>query len=600
MTAQSGILAKIRRHGAIVALALLVGIVYGSHHFFILRELGAQRGDYRPLTFASHADASVYGIRANAVYYGQLLAGDISMPEQAGNPATLPLLNPLLMGGLGRLLGSLDRALILSDFIFPPLIFILLYFLAYELTRRRALAIFFATFFIFIPEAVLPFPPLSPSLLHTFLQRVLPDASGILYFVRFEYPKLTFLFSVPALYGMLRAIRRDERWSTWLSGISFGFMFYTYLYDWVYFFVALSLIALMLAYMGKRAACMRLAKIAGIGFVISAPYWYNFLLLHQLPQYPEIASRIGLETGRYFRWASVRTSYLRIGALAALLAYLAPRRERPVLAYLVGLILTYVAAVNIQLVTGFNPHPDHWYRISFLPIALAMLAAGYWAASRFVSARILAYGAAVAIIATGLIFTRSLVSQYYYSKQNSQYYLVDPAYAAAYGWLTQHAAARASVASISYDTDNELTLYTPQRTFLLNGLHTTAGDKKIWERFMETSAIFNVSGEEFSMLMKNKNLIFYLFLNEYGDNTFDATFRNDANSQRRIPSDTAQRMAEAYARVRAEEKPEAIAAKIDYLLTGPREELIGSIKPPKNLEKVYDADGIRIYKTIEQ
>ena len=117
---------------------------------------------------------------------------------------------------------------------------------------------------------------------------------------------------------------------------------------------------------------------------------------------------------------------------------------------------------------------------------------------------------------------------------------------------------------------------------------------------METSAIFNVSDEEFSMLMKNKHHIFYLFHNEYGDNTFDATFRNDANSQRRIPSDTAQRMAEAYAQVRIEEKPEAIAAKIDYLLTGPREELIGFIKPPKNLEKVYDAAGVRIYKTIKQ
>ncbi len=593
----------LRRHGAVLALALLVGIVYGSHHFFIARELAKTGDNYRPLTFASHADASVYGIRANAVYYGQWLAGDISMPEYAGNPSTLPLLNPLLMGGLGRLLGSLDRALILSDFLLPPLIFIGLYFLAFELTRRQALAIFFATFFIFIPEAVLPFPPVSPSLLHTFLQRVLPDASGILYFVRFEYPKLTFLFSVPALYGMLRAIRHDdedERWSTWLSGICLGLMFYTYLYDWVYFFIALSLIAVMLACAGRRHACLRLSRIAGIGFIISLPYWYNFALLHQLPQYPEIASRIGLETGRYFRWVSVKTSYLRIAALVGVLAYLLPKRERILVFYLSGLLLAYIAAVNIQIITGFNPHPDHWYRISFLPIALAMLAVGYWTASRFVSPRILAFGAALAFIATGLIFTRSLASQYYYSKQNAQYYVIDQPYAAAYAWLTQHAATRSSVASISYDTSNELTLYTPQRTFLLNGLHTTAGDKKIWERFMETSTLFNVSDEEFSALMKNKNLIFYLFLNEYGDNTFDATFRNDANSQRRIPSDVAQSMAEAYAHVRVEKKPEAIAAQMDYLLTGPREELIGSIKPPKNLEKVYEAQGIRIYKTIKQ
>ncbi len=591
---------RIKRHAAIFALALLVGIIYASPHFFIVRDLGKNGGNYRPLTFASHADASVYGIRANAVYYGQLLAGDISMPELSGNPATLPLLNPLLMAGLGRLTGSLDRALILSDFIFPPLIFIGLYFLAFEITRQRLLAVFFAAFFIFIPEAVLPFPPFSPSLLHTFLQRVLPDASSTLYFARFEYPKLTFLFFTPALYGMLRAIQRDEKWSAWLAGVGFGFMFYTYLYDWVYFFIALSFIAVMLACAGRRNSCVRLAKIAGIGFLLSLPYWYNFVLLHQLPQYPEIAGRIGLETGRHFRWMSVKTSYLRITALVGVLAYLLPKRERVLLFYLSGLLLAYAAAVNIQLITGFNPHPDHWYRISFLPIALAMLVIGYWTASRFVSPRILVYGFAIAVIATGLIFTRSLASQYYYSKQNARYYVVDPAYAAAYEWLTHHAPARASVASISYDTSNELTLYTPQRTFLLNGLHTTAGDAKIWERFRETSALFNVSAEKFSKLMEDENLIFYLFLNEYGDHSFDATFRNDANSERRIPGDVIQRMATAYEQMRAEEKPEVIAAHMDYLLIGPREELIGSVKPPKNMERVYDADGVRIYKTIRQ
>ncbi|MFY9462568.1 MAG: hypothetical protein WAP52_00070, partial [Candidatus Sungiibacteriota bacterium] len=356
----------VRRHGAVLALAILVGLIYGSTHFFIPRELAKTGGDYRPLTFASHADASVYGIRANAVYQGQWLTGDISIQEQSGNPATLPLLNPLLMGGLGRILGSLDRAFILSDFIFPPLIFIALYFLAFELTRARTLALFFATFFIFIPKAILTIPPITLPLLQTFLQHILPDTSDILYFIRFEYPKITFLFSVPALYGLLRAIRRDqneprnttladplrgskmniakvnirgERWSTWLAGICFGLMFYTYLHDWVYFFIAISLIGAILALSGKYKVCVRLASIAGIGFVISAPYWYNFFLLRQLPQYQDIAARIGLEMSRSLRWTSVEKSYFRIAALIAAMLYIVPKRERVPLFYLSGLLL---------------------------------------------------------------------------------------------------------------------------------------------------------------------------------------------------------------------------------------------------------------------
>lgn len=591
--------ALLRRHGAVLALAVVVGGIYGSHHIFISRMLEARGEAYRPLTFAAHADASVYGIRAQAVYAGQWLAGDISTPEYRGNPSSLPLLNPLIMGGLGRMFGSLDRAFILSDFLFPPLIFVALYFIAFEITRVRALALCFAAFFIFIPKTILLFPPLSWSMLQTLLQRVMPDASGVLYFVRFEYPKITFLFFAPALYATLRAIRREERWSVWLAGICFGLMFYTYLYDWVYFFVAISLMGVMLALSGRYQACMRLAKIAGIGLVISAPYWYNFFLLRRLPQYEDIALRIGMETGRFLRWTSVWKSYARITALAAVMGFVIPRRERPVLFYVCGLLGAYIVAVNIQLVTGFNPHPDHWYRILFLPLALAMLAAGYWTASRLITPRILVYGAMVAVLATGFIFARSLASQYYYSRQNASYYVVDHPYAAAYAWLAHSAPPRSLVGSLDTLTNNELTLYTPQRTFLLNGLHTTAADKKIWERFMETSAVFAVSAERFSALLGDETLLFYLFLNEYGDRSFDGAFRNDAGSQRRTPPDVKERMTAAYERVRAE-KPEDIAARMDYALVGPREEAIARFALLENMEKAYDAGGVKIYKIIKR
>ncbi|MEK7541239.1 MAG: hypothetical protein AAB533_00055 [Patescibacteria group bacterium] len=589
-----------KRHWAALALALVVSGVYGSHHLFISRILLAQGAAYRPLTFAAHADTSVYGIRANAVYGGQWLAGDISIPAYAGNPSALPLLNSFIMGGLGRLLRSLERAFILSDFLFPPLIFVALYFLAFELTRARALAIFFAAFFIFIPKAILSFPPVSWPLLQTLLQRVLPDPSGILYFVRFDYPKITFLFSAPALYGTLRAVRRQERWSVWLAGICLGLMFYTYLYDWVYFFIGISLMGVMLALSGRYRACMRLVQIAGIGLVLSGAYWYNFFLLRQLPQYQDIAARIGVETGGFLRWASVEKSYARIAILVVALWYLAPKRERASALYLSGLLLAFVAAVNIQIVTGFNPHPDHWYKISFLPLALAMLSAGYWALLRWVPPRALASGAVIAAVATGLVFGRSVASQYYYSKKDAPYYTVDRSYAAAYDWIAEQAPPRSLVASLDTLTNNELTLYAPQRTFLLNGLHTTAPDEKIWRRLMETAAVFGVSAEEFPALLRKDDLIFYLFLNEYGDRSFDGAFRNDERSKRVIPDAVRERMTRVYLRMRAEAKPEEIVLGADYVVVGPREEAVSSFRLLQNLEKAYDAEGVRVYRVIKK
>lgn len=598
---QAAIVGKkaLRRHWAALALALLVSGIYGSHHIFIPRILRAQGETYRPLTFSAHADASVYGLRANAVYTGQWLAGDISLPERSANPSPLPPLNSFIMGTLGRIVGSLERAFILSDFLFPSVIFIMLYLLAFEVTRARALAIFFAAFFIFIPTAILPFPPLSRSYLETFLARIMPDPFEVLYFVRFDYPKITFLFFTPALYGALRAITRQERWSVWLAGVSFGLMFYTYLYDWVYFFIGISLAGAMLVFSGRYRECVRLVKILGIGLIMSAPYWYNLLLLRQLPHYDDLTARIGVETGRFFRWASVWKSYVRISALAVVIGSLAPPRVRPQVFYLAGLLGAYIVAVNIQLITGFNPHPDHWYRVSFLPLALAMLAGGYWAAKRYVPARALSYGAVAAILCAGLLFGRSLASQYYYSLRDAQYYVVARPYAAAYAWLTLHAPKRSLVGSLDSLTNNELMLYTPQRTFLLNGLHTTAADETIWKHLMETSAVFGIPGEAFAALLKDKNTLFYLFLNEYRDNSFDSAFRYDAGSDPRLPEDVARRMTAAYEKMRAEPR-ERIGARMDYVLAGPREEAIAPFKLAKDMEKAYDADGVRIYKAIKR
>ena len=147
-------------------------------------------------------------------------------------------------------------------------------------------------------------------------------------------------------------------------------------------------------------------------------------------------------------------------------------------------------------------------------------------------------------------------------------------------------------------TNNELALYTLQRTFLLNGLHTTAGDEKIWERLMETSAIFGVSPERFVALLRQDNLLFYLFLNEYGDQSFDSAFRNDAASERRPPLDVRARMTAAYKRMLTV-NPTDIASYMDYALVGPREEARAPFVPLKNMEKAYAADGVTIYKIIK-
>ena len=102
----------IASHRTAILLSILVGFVYGSHHFFIPYFLGSQ--EYYPVTGASQVDMGLYyGPRARAVFEGQWLAGDISVIENKNSPSMLPLLNPIILGGLGKVMGSLERAFII-------------------------------------------------------------------------------------------------------------------------------------------------------------------------------------------------------------------------------------------------------------------------------------------------------------------------------------------------------------------------------------------------------------------------------------------------------------------------------------------------------
>lgn len=588
----------IRSHTIVYGLALAVSFVYASHHFFIPRTLGPEKAaTYRPLTFEAHPDAAFYGLRANTVYHGQWAVGDVTVLENAASPWMLPPMGAWIIGGMGRMLGSLDAAIVVCDLLFPPLIFISLYLIAFEITRRRPVSLVFASVFIFIPMALLAFPPVTPGAVRMLMERIMPESASILYFARLEYPKTTFLFYALAIWGVLRAIRRDERWSTVLAGVCFGIMFYTYLYDWAYFFIALSLAAGALAIMKQYRALLRLAAIAGIGFVIAIPYWYNMYLLRQLPHYQDLVARIGVEMGSQFRWGPVWKSYVRIALLAVLAALAMPKEERPVLVSLIGFLAAFVVAVNLQVVLSFNPHPDHWYRISFLPIAMALLAAGYWAAVRWLPARILGYGGIVAVACIVVVFARSLVSQYQYSARDGHAYALDPAYAASYAWLAEHAPKNATVATLDFLTNSEVAFHTPQRTFVLNGVHTTVSDEVVWDRFLVASAAAGVTPERFSGLIREDPVLFHLTHSAYRDRSFDSSFRYDEGSVRRLPDDVHARLTDTYAALYAAGRKKA-AERIGYMYAGPREGKIAPVVPPENAERVYDAGGVQIYKVI--
>ena len=141
-------------------IACSIGFIFGIHHLLIPQFLGVS-DVYFPLSPTANNDAtSYYAPRAWAVYNGDVnIVGDINLKEYSGSPATLAILNPIILGLMGRIFDSFRAALIVSDFLFPALIFLILYLLIFELTGRKFLSTVFSVLFIFMPRLGAYLPP---------------------------------------------------------------------------------------------------------------------------------------------------------------------------------------------------------------------------------------------------------------------------------------------------------------------------------------------------------------------------------------------------------------------------------------------------------
>ena len=578
-----------RRFFIIGLLAVAVGLIYVSHNFLISYFLGDK--EYFPINAATSAtsDAVFYGPRVNAVFRGQWIAGDINIFENKESPALLPILNPLILGIMAKVSGSIKTAFIFSDFIFPILIFIAIYLLAFELCGGRlAPALFFASLFIFSPRIGL-WP--APDALSFFTE------NKALYFSRLEYPKITYLFFALGFYFAYRAILYSRRKDIICGGLAFGAMFYSYLYDWVYFLTGLVIMAVLFAFRKEFQKSRSLILIILIGFLASSFYWLNFFNLHNLPDYGDLVERIGAELGRYFRF-SAWTSYLRGIFLIAALWFFAKKEKMSAFIYLASFLAAYFAVLNLQLVTGFNPQPDHWYRVGFLAIDLSIFMLALWIFEKYADLnffrRLFRHSGIALFVFIILMLARASFSQYAFSKENSSTFALNEAYAASYRWLNESTPEESAVGAFSPLTNNEIVLHTHNKIFLPNGANSTVASGEIFKRAEITAKVFGLSQAAFGdFLAKNS---FYLFHNKYRDHSFDSFFKE---GYRLLPSKDIEEAVLKYG-----EGPilPAFGARLDYLLYGPRDAALGSDPAAllRSLIKVYDSNQVVIYKTANQ
>ena len=585
-------IALFSRHRLALLFSLVAGLIYVSHHFIIPRFLDLKTEEYYPITWQSYPDETLlYLPRAHAVMKGNLIAGDISLSEYHNGPSVLPILNPILLGGFGKVLGSMSKGVIASDFLFPALIFFLLYLLAYETSGRKQWSLVFATLFIFVPKFGIAIPPITLLNLKEFSKVLFPflNSQEPLYFSQFEEPKLTFLFFVLAVWLFLRATRKGTSRSAVLAGGAFGLLFYTYLYDWATLLVAMGLFSLWSLYQKDFRVVKQILIVVGVGLLVSVGYWYN--LIH-IVGYKDVILRAGGEFSHHFRFVSVWKSYFRALVLVFGLIALWQKEDHRHLRFIGALLLSYFIVVNAQVITGFNPQPDHWYRVQFLPVALAMWLITLRIYDLFfdpVTEKIRMRGRIVAAFFFLYFFTSIIYGSAVYAVAHAKEYALPLRDTESFGWLETNTKKGSVVGTLSGSKNSELLIHTENNIFLPFGFGTVATDKEIIERAMVLGRFYGLSPEEFGIYLRES--VYYLFAEEYGDHSFDANF---THYERKLPDAVEKEKILDYQKYI---KNPTNSYRLDYLYFDEREKGLGRdpIVVFPALHKEYDKDGIRIY-----
>ena len=375
-----------RRHTVALFIALAVALLYGLSHPILAGRFAKEGVEYYP-TIVTKDERYFTVARTKGVFLYGAASGDVATFEHRDAPAGLPTVPHLIMGYLARALGSVKAAFITADYLFPPLAFFLLYLLMYELSGRRIVACSFATLMAISPR-LLAFVPLWNDYYQSWFFTQLFRVQSRLPLDRFEDPELTLPFFALSLYLIIRSLNRGERATTTLAGISFGVLFYIYFYYSTYLAVALFIMLGLSLLLRRGVFVRRLAEIIGLGLFTSIPHWLNFLHFRELPAYTDFEARIGPERGRYFyTYPIVLFAYLQQAVLAGATLFLFLRRHASRAVFLAGLLLAIFIVYNIQLLTGFNPQPDHWIKPRQIIVALGLMTIA-WHLGRMYSTRI--------------------------------------------------------------------------------------------------------------------------------------------------------------------------------------------------------------------
>jgi hypothetical protein len=456
-------------------VAILVSVIFGLPHLLIPTVLLPHGAVYTPFApFGASAlvwdETVLYAPQANYTARTLRPPYDAGTYEYRDRPTVVATVPYYMLAPIQWLTGSVGRAFIVADFLFPALAFIFATAIMRRLDTGATVAAAAALLMLIPAQAPRNSLDVVKDLISWRWTTVQP-----LEYSRFPAPEFSFTLLLAGLLFLLGA--RRSRWQALAAGLLGGLMFYTYLYIWTVWVAGCALL-LVWRTLADRRLNTNLVVVNAITWLASGPFWLTYWRFLRSPAYEAVTHRMSWTIGHLPDRETMVTTAL---CLTAVLIGWRLSQENENIRLLLVIILGGLVTYNGQLVLGRTFESFHLSNRFFQPM-FALVgggAVGVWARQRWP-----AWTKHFALLVVVVLLALGAARQVGVSIYTAPLHMLNPGSTSLFEWLRTNGRPNEVVATSEESLNYVLPDYTQQFAYLPFCILSSASDSELAERFL--------------------------------------------------------------------------------------------------------------------
>ncbi len=450
-------------------------------------------GDYTPFSVSPSVSAltfdetHAYAPPARRFMLTGRIPAETDNFEHSNFSAGIPRIPPIILGGMGRLLGGLGRAFIAADCIFPAALFVLLYILAGTVIRQLDLRLLVTWSSILIPFAVLNVFWMGDDALVTPLE-----------ITRTPQPEISFFVLILSVVLLAEAVREGAPWSWTIgAGVASGAVVYCYYFYALAWGLTLGLMLLCGLFWRSQPVWTRVAVTLAMMIAIAIPDVMASLRGKEQGGQTFLLERMGAYTHRPDLLPLLCAVPLTVVLLVSGKKYC---RIYPAYFVLTALVAASLYSMNSQIFSGYETQSWHFWKRLALPVCFFILATGTAClVSRSNPLRFDYWRIAARVMLLLLIVDTTARLTYVGVRVASFHRATNPGIAML-TWVRTHLPAGQVIGTINPELILLIPALTADYTYAPSGLRSLTSTAEIISRYFEVACLIGDSPSEIARL----------------------------------------------------------------------------------------------------